>query len=192
MKSTISGQEKEHFGNRELRVQPDKENEHLANHDAVSVARAQALYDYWFEKRTLPIERPPKSAPAHISSAFPGGGQDHCNKIYEDLLDLFIYAQHHEVEQGFVQVVFKKWQECDYPRSRQPSLPDLEIVDKAFQKLPSDHLILKHLVRLMGSLWRTDIMPFLHDYQPRGPGFERFLYGVCWHRYVLNLYSGAT
>jgi hypothetical protein len=39
----------------------------------------------------------------------------------------------------------------------------------------------------MGCLWRTDAMPFIEEYEPRGPGFERFFYGMCSHQYVFRI-----
>jgi hypothetical protein len=180
-------QEKGHSDSPNLDVEPEEGEIDVADNRPVPVARAQAFYRQWLKKITLSVERPSKEMPVHVSTAFPEGNQDRSDKIYEDILDLFIYAHHHPVRPDFEQTLFKKWQECDFPRAREASCPDLEIIDKAFNTLLLHHLLLRHLICLMVYLWRTDAMPFIDKYEPRGPGFERFLYGMCWHRYVFRI-----
>jgi hypothetical protein len=181
-RGSSSIREERHGDDVDSGVEPATRSTDFADHAVSPLARAHALYILWTKKGNIPVERPPKDLPVHKSTALLSGGQDRSDKIYEDLLDLFIYAQHHRVSPDFEQAVFRKWQESDFPRSRAPSCPDLEIINKAFNTLPAHHFMLKHLVRLMGSLWSTDNEHFIDEYEPRGAGFERFLYGICWHR----------
>lgn len=146
--------------------------------------RIEAFYQHWVRKRNLPVRRVPESIPPRISTVFPGGGQDPSDNVYEDLLDLMIYSEQQDVESGFQQVLFKKWQETDFWAYIWP-IPALEIVDEAFKNLPSDHFLLKHLVRFYSCLWETDKWGSIEEYKPRGPGFEKFLFGVCWQRLVI-------
>nr|BAQ25468.1 hypothetical protein [Neocamarosporium betae] len=154
----------------------------------ISLTRAQALYNHWLKKKNLPIKTASKKLPPHISTAFPPNSSlTRPDRMYEDLLDLFVYAQHADVNAAFEQAVLKKWQECDYPKHN-ASVPDLSIVAKAFNLLPVDHVLLRYLVRFMGARWATHQMSFIEEYKPFGPGFERFLYGISWIRALGNIY----
>lgn len=63
-----------------------------------SLERPHAFYMHWYDRRTLPDFRTPKGFPAQISTAFPEGNQDLADKVYEDLLDLLIYACRKDIE----------------------------------------------------------------------------------------------
>lgn len=111
--------------------------------------------------------------------------------MYDELLDLMIYASNEGLKDGFEQAVLKKWQGTDFSSSYGFPTPSLRLVEKAFNNLPKHHSLLKYLVRFFSCCWLADDAVSIGEYEPRGPGFERFLYGVCWHRYVHSSVAAA-
>jgi hypothetical protein len=154
-------------------------------HITVPLIRAEALYKHWCSKRNIPVVSTPRGLPRPTSTVYPKGST---NGVYEDLLDLFIYAQNNETKSEFQDAVLLKWQEIEVSTwNGKVSVPHLDIIDKAFRSLSKHNILLEYLVRSLGLLWSTDEMESMEKYQPRGSGFERFLYGISWHRSVVPL-----
>jgi hypothetical protein len=127
----------------------------------IPTARTQALYNYWNleNKLVLNVNYFPMRASTILSA---GSGTLHDqDRVYEDLLELMIYAQNFDMDPAFERVVLKKWQETD---SKHVGIePRLELVEKAFKDLPKHHVLLKYLVRHFASVWSGFSMEWLFD-----------------------------
>ena len=152
----------------------------------VPSARTLALYNHWMEKKTIFVHRKSKKIPLRQFTVCQAASEQRYNQVYEDLLDLMIYSQRYKIGSTFEQAVLREWQGLDWSGKYGFAMPDLSIVEKAFKELPRRHILLGYLVMHFTHAWYASDDYMLDDYEPCGPVIERFLFGICWHRYVYS------
>ncbi|KAF2195819.1 hypothetical protein K469DRAFT_491110, partial [Zopfia rhizophila CBS 207.26] len=110
-----------------------------------------------------------------VSGAFPFGEQTSLSRYYEDLLDLYIFSYCTDIP-DLSNAVILKWQETDYLHTW--SIPDIQLVIKAFSHLPLTDRLSLYLTDYYAYLWDQTEWRSLKEYVPLRPGIEKFLYAV--------------
>lgn len=107
---------------------------------------------------------------------------------------LTLAFQGRDDKEAITLAALKRWKEIDCTQKKEAdsdiwnlSNAEFALVEKAVKYLPKDHVLLNYLAFNYSHTSDPTYQGSMAEYEPRGPEFERFLYGVNWYRYVSSL-----